>query len=226
MPHGDTTWLLIESHESKCSKSLNCSLLLANSYSPPRLSRRCVNWWRPRRWRASVRWPCPPTCVMPPPTSSRPVASEAWNITLCWYPGRATGSRETSTRPGETSLVGHLAEIHYFQLGIYLWREKNVWGQKMGCLSSDTSPACACSAELVRETTAAHLALLVPKNISAFPSNGERFTEGHIDVWWIVHDGGMLMLLPFLLRQHKVVWNSQSRVFIAHPALPMQRIHH
>lgn len=59
-------------------------------------------------------------------------------------------------------------------------------------------------AELVRETTAAHLALLVPKNISAFPSNGERFTEGHIDIWWIVHDGGMLMLLPFLLCQHKV----------------------
>uniref|UniRef100_A0A668UR30 Solute carrier family 12 member 5a n=1 Tax=Oreochromis aureus TaxID=47969 RepID=A0A668UR30_OREAU len=57
--------------------------------------------------------------------------------------------------------------------------------------------------ELVRETTVANLALLVPKNISAFPSNGERFTEGHIDVWWIVHDGGMLMLLPFLLRQHK-----------------------
>ncbi len=67
---------------------------------------------------------------------------------------------------------------------------------------------CVCSAELVRETTAAHLALLVPKNISAFPSNGERFTEGHIDVWWIVHDGGMLMLLPFLLRQHKVLYNS------------------
>lgn len=66
----------------------------------------------------------------------------------------------------------------------------------------------ACSAELVRETTVANLALLVPKNISAFPSNGERFTEGHIDVWWIVHDGGMLMLLPFLLRQHKVPCNS------------------
>ncbi|KAF3856628.1 hypothetical protein F7725_017351 [Dissostichus mawsoni] len=37
--------------------------------------------------------------------------------------------------------------------------------------------------ELVRETTAASLAMLVPKNIAAFPSNGERFTEGHIDVW-------------------------------------------
>lgn len=55
----------------------------------------------------------------------------------------------------------------------------------------------------MRVTTAAHLALLVPKNISLFPSNSEPCTEGYIDVWWIVHDGGMLMLLPFLLRQHK-----------------------
>uniref|UniRef100_A0A8D3E645 Solute carrier family 12 member 5a n=1 Tax=Scophthalmus maximus TaxID=52904 RepID=A0A8D3E645_SCOMX len=67
--------------------------------------------------------------------------------------------------------------------------------------------------ELVRETTAAHHALLVPKNIAAFPSNGERFTEGHIDVWWIVHDGGMLMLLPFLLRQHKVWRKCKMRIF-------------
>lgn len=56
----------------------------------------------------------------------------------------------------------------------------------------------------MRCTTAAHLALLVPKNIAFYPSNHERYLEGHIDVWWIVHDGGMLMLLPFLLRQHKV----------------------
>ncbi|XP_061075829.1 solute carrier family 12 member 5 isoform X2 [Conger conger] len=67
--------------------------------------------------------------------------------------------------------------------------------------------------ELVRETTSAHLALLVPKNIAAYPSNGERFTEGHIDVWWIVHDGGMLMLLPFLLRQHKVWRKCKMRIF-------------
>ncbi|XP_013928587.1 PREDICTED: solute carrier family 12 member 5-like, partial [Thamnophis sirtalis] len=58
--------------------------------------------------------------------------------------------------------------------------------------------------ELVRETTAGHMALLVAKNVAMFPANTERFPEGHIDVWWIVHDGGMLMLLPFLLRQHKV----------------------
>uniref|UniRef100_A0A8C6UJA1 Solute carrier family 12 member 5a n=1 Tax=Neogobius melanostomus TaxID=47308 RepID=A0A8C6UJA1_9GOBI len=64
-----------------------------------------------------------------------------------------------------------------------------------------------------QRNTAAHLALLVPKNISAYPSNGERFTEGHIDVWWIVHDGGMLMLLPFLLRQHKVWRKCKMRIF-------------
>ncbi|XP_036068673.1 solute carrier family 12 member 5 isoform X2 [Oryzias melastigma] len=67
--------------------------------------------------------------------------------------------------------------------------------------------------EVVRETTLASLALLVPKNISSYPSNGERFTEGHIDVWWIVHDGGMLMLLPFLLRQHKVWRKCKMRIF-------------
>uniref|UniRef100_A0A673A4W9 Solute carrier family 12 member 5b n=1 Tax=Sphaeramia orbicularis TaxID=375764 RepID=A0A673A4W9_9TELE len=67
--------------------------------------------------------------------------------------------------------------------------------------------------EIVRETTIASLALLVPKNISSYPSNGERFTEGHIDVWWIVHDGGMLMLLPFLLRQHKVWRKCKIRIF-------------
>nr|XP_057907523.1 solute carrier family 12 member 5b isoform X3 [Doryrhamphus excisus] len=67
--------------------------------------------------------------------------------------------------------------------------------------------------EVVRETTVASFALLVPKNISSYPSNGERFTEGHIDVWWIVHDGGMLMLLPFLLRQHKVWRKCKMRIF-------------
>ena len=60
--------------------------------------------------------------------------------------------------------------------------------------------------ETVRETTAAHQALLVAKNIDSFPTNQDRLGEGTIDVWWVVHDGGMLMLLPFLLRQHKVGW--------------------
>uniref|UniRef100_H3AAP7 Solute carrier family 12 member 7a n=2 Tax=Latimeria chalumnae TaxID=7897 RepID=H3AAP7_LATCH len=67
--------------------------------------------------------------------------------------------------------------------------------------------------DIVRETTAAQQALLVAKNIDLFPSNQERFSEGNIDVWWIVHDGGMLMLLPFLLRQHKVWRKCKMRIF-------------
>lgn len=43
------------------------------------------------------------------------------------------------------------------------------------------------------------------KNVAFYPSNAEPFSEGNIDVWWIVHDGGMLMLLPFLIKQHKVL---------------------
>uniref|UniRef100_A0A8C3GCE0 Solute carrier family 12 member 7a n=1 Tax=Cyclopterus lumpus TaxID=8103 RepID=A0A8C3GCE0_CYCLU len=71
--------------------------------------------------------------------------------------------------------------------------------------------------ETVRETTAAHQALLVAKNIDHFPGNQDRLKEGTIDVWWIVHDGGLLMLLPFLLSQHKVWRKCKMRIFtVAH----------
>lgn len=36
---------------------------------------------------------------------------------------------------------------------------------------------------------------------------------GTIDVWWIVHDGGLLMLLPFLLKQHRTWRNCKLRIF-------------
>lgn len=67
--------------------------------------------------------------------------------------------------------------------------------------------------ETIRETTAAHQALLVAKNVDSFPTNQDRLGEGTIDVWWVVHDGGLLMLLPFLLRQHKVGWTSLDCVY-------------
>lgn len=62
-----------------------------------------------------------------------------------------------------------------------------------------------------------------------FPGNPERFSEGSIDVWWIVHDGGMLMLLPFLLRHHKVrvhvCARSHVHVLVAAGMLPCARAH-
>ena len=32
-------------------------------------------------------------------------------------------------------------------------------------------------------------------------------------MWWIVHDGGLLTLLPYLLQQHKVWRNCKTRIF-------------
>ena len=37
--------------------------------------------------------------------------------------------------------------------------------------------------------------------------------QGYIDIWWIVHDGGLLMLLPFLLKQHKTWKKCHMRIF-------------
>ncbi|XP_064639994.1 solute carrier family 12 member 4-like isoform X3 [Lineus longissimus] len=66
--------------------------------------------------------------------------------------------------------------------------------------------------ETIRVTSSNQLALLVTKGIDMFPENTERIS-GTIDVWWIVHDGGLLMLLPFLLRKHKVWRNCKMRIF-------------
>uniref|UniRef100_A0A8C9TCR0 Solute carrier family 12 member 7-like n=1 Tax=Scleropages formosus TaxID=113540 RepID=A0A8C9TCR0_SCLFO len=78
---------------------------------------------------------------------------------------------------------------------------------------ADDTTSWANFVETVRETTAAHQALLVAKNVDNFPPNRDRLAEGTIDVWWIVHDGGLLMLLPFLLRQHKVWRKCKMRIF-------------
>ncbi|VVC95186.1 unnamed protein product, partial [Leptidea sinapis] len=64
----------------------------------------------------------------------------------------------------------------------------------------------------VRAVTAARMAMLVPKGINFFPDSTEKIS-GNIDVWWIVHDGGMLMLLPFLLKQHRSWKNCKMRIF-------------
>uniref|UniRef100_A0A8C5H5I8 Solute carrier family 12 member 4 n=1 Tax=Gouania willdenowi TaxID=441366 RepID=A0A8C5H5I8_GOUWI len=88
-----------------------------------------------------------------------------------------------------------------------------VMGWPYGWRQSEDPRAWKTFINTVRCTTAAHLALMVPKNVSFYPSNHERFTDGNIDVWWIVHDGGMLMLLPFLLKQHKVWRKCNLRIF-------------
>ncbi|KAL1114973.1 hypothetical protein AAG570_007796 [Ranatra chinensis] len=64
----------------------------------------------------------------------------------------------------------------------------------------------------VRTVAAARMALLVPKGINFFPNCTIKMA-GNIDIWWIVHDGGLLMLLPFLLKQHRTWKNCKLRIF-------------
>mmetsp|Transcript_54345 Transcript_54345/g.101904 ORF Transcript_54345/g.101904 Transcript_54345/m.101904 type:complete len:1094 (-) Transcript_54345:9-3290(-) len=47
---------------------------------------------------------------------------------------------------------------------------------------------------------------------SSFPSLNERL-HGNIDIWWIVADGGILLLLPFLLAKHPVWHRCHTRLF-------------
>ncbi|CAD5228337.1 unnamed protein product [Bursaphelenchus xylophilus] len=65
---------------------------------------------------------------------------------------------------------------------------------------------------VLRSIATAKCAILVPKNIRNFPESSEKLT-GTVDVWWIVHDGGMLMLLPFLLQKHRTWRNTKLRLF-------------
>ncbi|GMS86665.1 hypothetical protein PENTCL1PPCAC_8840, partial [Pristionchus entomophagus] len=55
--------------------------------------------------------------------------------------------------------------------------------------------------------------VLLTKGITAFPEGTDRIC-GTIDVWWIVQDGGILMLIAYLLKQHKVWRGCKLRVFV------------
>ncbi|XP_030748646.1 solute carrier family 12 member 6 isoform X3 [Sitophilus oryzae] len=69
-----------------------------------------------------------------------------------------------------------------------------------------------CFEQTVRTLTAAKMALLIPRGIDFYPDNTQKI-NGNIDIWWIVHDGGLLMLIPFLLKQHRTWKNCKLRIF-------------
>lgn len=55
-------------------------------------------------------------------------------------------------------------------------------------------------------------AVLAVKGLCTFPEK-EEVQGGTIDVWWLIHDGGLLILLSWLLRQHRMWRSSQLRIF-------------
>ncbi|CAF1404635.1 unnamed protein product [Didymodactylos carnosus] len=55
-------------------------------------------------------------------------------------------------------------------------------------------------------------AVILLKNIDAYPSLLE-YQNGYIDIWWVIHDGGLLFLLAFLFQQHDVWKKCILRLF-------------
>ena len=86
-------------------------------------------------------------------------------------------------------------------------------------LLSDPTLLFVLFTDTIRCVSKGQEALLVARKIDAFPtSNVERY-EGSVDVWWIVHDGGLMILLLFLLKQHKVWRKCDLRIFTVAPIL-------
>lgn len=72
--------------------------------------------------------------------------------------------------------------------------------------------------ELMRNVQMSQNAFLVIKGVDSWPESCDKL-GGFIDIWWIVNDGGLLMLLPHLLRQHRTWKSCQLRVFtVAQPS--------
>eukprot|EP00397_Hematodinium_sp_SG-2012_P004422 GEMP01004434.1.p1 GENE.GEMP01004434.1~~GEMP01004434.1.p1 ORF type:complete len:740 (+),score=83.74 GEMP01004434.1:1706-3925(+) len=63
---------------------------------------------------------------------------------------------------------------------------------------------------IVQTALAANKSILCAKDLTNFPTNPCR---GTIDIWWMIHDGGFMILLSWMLTQHRVWTNCHIRVF-------------
>ena len=42
----------------------------------------------------------------------------------------------------------------------------------------------------------------------------EEAQRGFMDIWWIIHDGGLLLLIAYLFNQHKTWRDCKMRIFV------------
>ena len=61
------------------------------------------------------------------------------------------------------------------------------------------------------ECTAAEKAVLLCLDPEAFPRSEDTLT-GFVDVWWVVHDGGLLLMIAHLLLRHRAWEKCRLRV--------------
>ncbi|KAJ3088209.1 hypothetical protein HK102_009300 [Quaeritorhiza haematococci] len=74
--------------------------------------------------------------------------------------------------------------------------------------------SCERFVDVLRSIIALDRALLLIKGLSTFPGKLDKQPRGGtIDVYWIMHDGGILTLLPHLLRKHSIWRRCKLRIF-------------
>ena len=66
--------------------------------------------------------------------------------------------------------------------------------------------------ESLRTSKAAGLASVVSKVDSDWPTS-KIMSNKTIDIWWVIHDGGLIILLSYLLKQNVVWKNCRLRLF-------------
>ena len=58
------------------------------------------------------------------------------------------------------------------------------------------------------------VALMIFRGNHQYPSSTQLVTSGMIDVWWIIHDGGLLLLIPHILSKNAVWGKGGARLRI------------
>ncbi|KAG5186000.1 amino acid permease-domain-containing protein [Tribonema minus] len=81
----------------------------------------------------------------------------------------------------------------------------------------------------LRGAVHAHKAVMVLKGAQALPTQYEVLEPScTVDIWWVAHDGGLLLLVPYLLSLHPTWSRCQLRLFsvIVDPADNPRRVEH
>ncbi|ETV97038.1 hypothetical protein, variant [Aphanomyces invadans] len=92
----------------------------------------------------------------------------------------------------------------------------------MGCLRTNTvmvgwpntweSGDAAPYVDMLHDMINCKKSVMVLKNMETLPFNDAK-KNGYMDVWWVLHDGGLLLLVPYLLRLHRVWRKCKLRLF-------------
>jgi potassium/chloride transporter 4/5/6 len=90
------------------------------------------------------------------------------------------------------------------------WAEKGTMHKDVGAVTEAEFVKC------LKGLTNLDKAIMLFKGGAKYPCALDRLEKGAtIDVWWVVHDGGLLLLMPYLISMHKV-WRfgATIRIFV------------